>query len=78
MLIIFNYCKFIDKYTYNYIFCYYSKVIVEFPTSNINNIIPSNHDGYDSQLIPGNICFGVYVALKMHQLKHEFKIPLLE
>ncbi|XP_050536688.1 ATP-dependent RNA helicase TDRD9 [Daktulosphaira vitifoliae] len=29
-------------------------------------------------LVPGNVSFGVYVALKMYKLKAEFKIPLLK
>jgi len=30
------------------------------------------------QLIPGNISYGVYVAIKMRTLKFNFKIPLLK
>lgn len=52
---------------------------VEFPLSNINDItLDSNIKENGCQLIPGNICFGVYVALKMFQLKFDFKIPLMK
>lgn len=46
--------------------------------SNINNIHKSNQlRNKECQVVPGNISFGVYMALKMHQLKYEFKIPLI-
>jgi len=31
-----------------------------------------------NQLVPGNIAYGVYVAIKMRTLKFNFKIPLLK
>lgn len=63
-----------------YIIFFYSKVYIEFPSSNFNSLMSDNNQGRQKvkQLIPGNICFGVYVAIKMFQLKHNFKIPLLK
>jgi len=46
--------------------------------SNINKTFSSNNKEKESQIIPGNISFGVYVAIKMYQLKFDFKIPLLK
>lgn len=58
-----------------HIFSVCSKVFVEFPMSNASNCT-NNPNG--SQLVPGNISFGVYIALKMYQLRTEFKIPLMK
>lgn len=60
-------------------FSTYSKVFINFPLSNINNLtFNGNNTKEECDLIPGNICFGVYVALKMNRLKFDFKIPLLK
>ncbi|XP_050064006.1 probable ATP-dependent RNA helicase spindle-E [Aphis gossypii] len=57
-----------------------NKVFVEFPMSNIKNMA-YNTNQYEeklNQLVPGNIAYGVYVAIKMRTLKFNFKIPLLK
>ncbi|XP_025201691.1 probable ATP-dependent RNA helicase spindle-E [Melanaphis sacchari] len=69
--------KFVGKPT-----AYFStsnKVYVEFPMSNKENITfnSSQYEEKENQLVPGNICYGVYVAIKMRTLKFNFKIPLL-
>jgi len=47
--------------------------------SNINNITyNNNYEEKGRQLVPGNICYGVYVAIKMRKLNFDFKIPLLK
>lgn len=53
---------------------------VEFPMSNISNRTPNNDNQYGerNQLVPGNISYGVYVAIKMRTLNFNFKIPLLK
>lgn len=43
-------------------------------TSNSNN----QNGERENQLVPGNICYGVYVAIKMRTLNFNFKIPLLK
>lgn len=70
--------KFVGKPT-----AYFStsnKVFVEFQMSNIKNMA-YNSNQYEeklNQLVPGNIAYGVYVAIKMRTLKFNFKIPLLK
>lgn len=48
--------------------------------SNVSNALAYyiNHENDESQLVPGSICYGVYVAIKMRTLKFDFKIPLLK
>jgi len=56
-------------------------VYVEFPMSNISNRTSNNNNnqyGERNQLVPGNISYGVYVAIKMRTLNFNFKIPLLK
>ncbi|XP_060863705.1 LOW QUALITY PROTEIN: probable ATP-dependent RNA helicase spindle-E [Metopolophium dirhodum] len=70
--------KFVGKPT-----AYFStsnKVYVEFPMSNISNRSANNNNqhGDRNQLVPGNISYGVYVAIKMRTLNFNFKIPLLK
>ncbi|XP_026807070.1 probable ATP-dependent RNA helicase spindle-E [Rhopalosiphum maidis] len=57
-----------------------NKVYVEFPMSNIKNTASNNnqYEEKENQLVPGNICYGVYVAIKMRTLKFNFNIPLLK
>uniref|UniRef100_A0A2S2Q8K9 Putative ATP-dependent RNA helicase spindle-E n=1 Tax=Sipha flava TaxID=143950 RepID=A0A2S2Q8K9_9HEMI len=54
-----------------------NKVFIEFPMTNVNDLKNKNNLN-GSQLVPGSISFGVYIALKMNQLKFAFKIPLLK
>lgn len=61
----------------NYIFIF-SKVYVEFPMANYRTSNNDNQCGESNQLVPGNICYGVYVAIKMRTLNFNFKIPLLK
>lgn len=61
-------------------FLIFSKVYIEFPMSNMKKITQksSQKELNECQVVPGNISFGVYMSLKMHQLKYGFKIPLLK
>lgn len=38
----------------------------------------SNSNKIDEKLMSDNICFGVYVALKMNQLNYDFNLSLLK
>lgn len=44
---------------------------------NLNNMRYGCDKEQRRQLVPGDISFGVYLALKMAQLKMDFKVPLL-
>lgn len=48
--------------------------------SNIKNMAYNSNQNEVklNQLVPGNIAYGVYVAIKMRTLKFSFKIPLLK
>lgn len=48
--------------------------------SSIKNTTSNNnqYEEKENQLVPGNICYGVYVAIKMRTLKFNFNIPLLK
>ncbi|VVC33086.1 Hypothetical protein CINCED_3A021098 [Cinara cedri] len=62
-------------------FGYSNKIFIKFPVSKSINTNTYNSDYNENNgklLIPGNICFGVYVALKMQQLRFDFNIPLLK
>lgn len=74
--------KWLFKYFYvktygNIFYSSCSKVFIEFPMSNVSDMMYTN-ELHGSQLVPGNICFGVYIALKMSKLRTEFKIPLMK
>lgn len=58
-------------------FSIYSKIYIEFPMLSLNNMRNGCDDEQCRQLVPGDISFGVYLALKMAQLRMDFKVPLL-